>query len=67
MLKKLCKLCLRKGQAYDYIVCTFLNAHGKNRDIKEILRNLIGFSEDWEVEKTKKSLQNQNIAVYIIT
>ena len=45
----------------------YLNAHGKNRHIKEILRNLIGFSEDWEVEKTKKSLQNQNIGVYIIT
>ena len=24
MLKKLYKLCLRKGQAYDYIVCTLM-------------------------------------------
>ena len=33
---------------------------GQNRDIREILRNLIGCLEDWELKKTEKSQQIKN-------
>ena len=33
---------------------------GQNCNVREILRNLIGCFEDWELEKTDKSCENQN-------
>ena len=33
---------------------------GKNRDVRKILRNLIGCLEDWELEKTGQIIKNRN-------